>query len=94
MIMLGLTTSILGKLDERFAHPFFWLKNHIGAIIEHRKNNRTDRKDFVRLMLECLSDESTKHFDEADIDYTQTKHEKKMNLDVSSLVFSILFNSL
>ena len=73
----------LGGPLVKFANPMFWLLSNINRILEQRQTSGLQRKDYVQILLESLSEDVNRHNDFETVDFTQTKLEKKMTIDVS-----------
>ena len=77
------SSRILGLISSRFSNPLWWLRDNIKEILDMRSVNKIHRKDYVQILLESKSDDINKQNDTgSNIDFTQTKLEKKMTMDV------------
>ena len=87
-ISVGFFKTLLGVftiLDERILQkiPIFWLAHNINQVLVERKNKKIQRKDYVNILLETLSEDIDSKKDKANPNATQMLLDKKMTLNVS-----------
>ena len=75
--------TLIDKRLTSVVNPLIWLRQNIDKVLYLRTKNNVKRKDYIQILLECLSDDVDKRKDKGDVDFTQTKVDKKMTLDVS-----------
>lgn len=87
MPVLSFISDIVSKISIRFANPALWIFHNAKLILNKRANQKQESKtsstkDFVQILLECLSEEVDHAKDKMQYDASNVIVDKKITIDV------------
>lgn len=79
--MYNLLAHTIGKMNDNFGLPIFWIKDNISKILEKRIKERIYKKDYMQLLIDAQDDDFDRSKDNKEYNHLSVRLEKKLSLD-------------